>query len=194
MDKIYNQKNFKYFVWTLLDSRIHTKYNFSSSLHEGVSNLKFALFWWIGDLPPVSMTQVANLPLVSLVILLYLVSCCSWRFYCCWRFCCCWHPFSSCCFYCFWCPICCWHTLIYSSWQLASLLFLALNAVVSVLMLLRSCCCWHPFWSWCFYVVGVSSVVATYCCWLFCSCSLLHHQCHWHEWQIEKLYCLDIFG
>ncbi len=32
-----------------------------------------------------------------------------------------------------------------------------LNDVVSVLMLLRSCCCWHLFWSCCFYVGGVSS-------------------------------------
>ncbi len=38
-------------------------------------------------------------------------------------------------------------------------------------MLLRSCCCWHLFWSWCFYVGGVSSVVASYCYWLFFCCS-----------------------
>ncbi len=53
---------------------------------------------------------------------------------------------------------------------LASLLFLSLNAVVSVLMLLWSCSCWHMFWSWCYNVVGISSVVASYCYWLFCCC------------------------
>ncbi len=63
------------------------------------------VFWYIGELPPLSTTPVANLPAVSTtpdvpavaclslwLTSLYLVSCFCWHFCYCWRFCCCWDP------------------------------------------------------------------------------------------------------
>ena len=141
LEKISNQKNFKYFVLTLLGSRVFIKiqFFFQFTLRRSIlillplfatgvydNSAKFItvvpatpavgqIFWWIGDLPPMSMTPVANLPLVSttpevpssgclpalwLISLLYLLSCCC-RCFCYFLMfllllgsCCCWCPFS----------------------------------------------------------------------------------------------------
>jgi hypothetical protein len=89
MEKIFNQKNFNYFVCTPLGSRINIYINFCLQVHFKVSaagycchylppvskvaagvidtggNLPPALLTPVSNLPPVSLTPVANLPPVS---------------------------------------------------------------------------------------------------------------------------------
>ncbi len=78
--------------------------------------------------------------LLWLPSLLYLVSCCCSCFCCCWRFCCCWDPVV---------------VDILSLPGVSAILIvpfvvdipsvLTLNAVVRILKLLKSWCCWHLF-------------------------------------------------
>ncbi len=126
------------------------------------------IFWWIGDLPLVSTIpwqicrwcqrhQQSRKLLVSLLwptSLLYLVSCCCW------------------CFCCFWDPA----VVDILSLPGVSAIFgvpsvskipdmpgvpSVRSAVVRVMILLRTCCCWHLFWSWYFYVIGGFSCVVS---------------------------------
>ncbi len=63
MEKIFNQKNLNYFIWSPLGSRENIYINFCFQVHFHVS----AAWNCSNYLPPVSMTPVANLPLVSLI-------------------------------------------------------------------------------------------------------------------------------
>ena len=54
MEKIFNQKNFNYFVWTPLGRKVNIYINFSLKVH-----LKVSAAWYCSHyLPPVSVTQV----------------------------------------------------------------------------------------------------------------------------------------
>ncbi len=50
MEKIFNQKNFNYFVWTPLGSRVNIYVNFCLQVHLNLS----AVWYWFHYLPPVS--------------------------------------------------------------------------------------------------------------------------------------------
>ncbi len=63
MEKIFNQKNFNYFDWTPLGSRVNININFCLQIHFKVS----AAWYCCQYLPPVSLTPVANLPTMSLI-------------------------------------------------------------------------------------------------------------------------------
>ncbi len=63
MEKIFNQKNFNNFIWSPLGSRGNIYINFCLQVHFQVS----AAWYCSHYLPPVLMTPVANLPLVSLI-------------------------------------------------------------------------------------------------------------------------------
>ncbi len=59
--KIFNQKNFNYFVWTPLGSRVNIYIDFCLQVH-----FKESAAWYCFH-PPVSLTPVKNLPPVSLI-------------------------------------------------------------------------------------------------------------------------------
>jgi hypothetical protein len=63
MEKIFNKKNFNYFIWSPLGSRGNIYINFCIQVHFQVS----AAWYCSNYLPPVSMTPLANLPPVSLI-------------------------------------------------------------------------------------------------------------------------------
>ncbi len=81
MEKIFNEKNFNYFVWTLLGSRVNIYINFCLQVHLKVSAVWYCFHYLpvvslplslppvsltpAANLPPVSLTPVANLPLIS---------------------------------------------------------------------------------------------------------------------------------
>ncbi len=79
MVKIFKLKNFNYFVWTHLGSRVNIYVNFCLQVQ-----FKMTAAWYCTHyLPPVSLTRVANLPPASLIP----VAICHWR--CChrWQIC-----------------------------------------------------------------------------------------------------------
>ncbi len=61
LEKILDKKNFNYFVWTPLGSRVNIYINFCLQVHFKVS----AAWYYCHYLPPMSLTPVANLPPVS---------------------------------------------------------------------------------------------------------------------------------
>ncbi len=68
MEKIFNHKNFNCFVWKPLESRVNLPIHFCLQVHFKVS----AAWYWSHYLPPVSLTQVANLLPVSLIPVVHL--------------------------------------------------------------------------------------------------------------------------
>jgi hypothetical protein len=64
MAKIFRQKNFNYFVWTPLGSRVNMYINFCLQAQFKMSATRFCSLY----LPLVSLTPVANLPMVSTTI------------------------------------------------------------------------------------------------------------------------------
>ncbi len=64
MKKTFKQKNFNNLVWTPLGSRVNIYINFCLQVHFKVS----AAWYCCHYLPPMSLTPVANLPPVSLVV------------------------------------------------------------------------------------------------------------------------------
>ena len=70
MAKIFKLKNFNYFVWTPLGSRVNIYINFCLQVQ-----FKMTAAWYCTHyLPPVSLIPVANLPLVSLLPVVHLDS------------------------------------------------------------------------------------------------------------------------
>ncbi len=76
MEKIFNQKNFNYFVWTPLGSRVTININFCLQVHFKES----AAWYCFHILPLVLLTQVANLPPVSKTLAKLVANCqrCRW--------------------------------------------------------------------------------------------------------------------
>jgi hypothetical protein len=72
MEKIFNQKNFQYFFWTPLGSRVDIKIHFfckfilSCQQFDNCSHcLSPVLFTPVAKMLPVSLTPVANLPPIA---------------------------------------------------------------------------------------------------------------------------------
>ncbi len=75
MEKIFNQKNVNYFVWTPLGSRVNIYKNFCPQVHLKVSAVWYCFHYLPlvsltpeANMPPVSLTPVANLPPVSTTV------------------------------------------------------------------------------------------------------------------------------
>ncbi len=77
LEKIFNQKNFNYFVWTPLGSRVTININFCLQIHFK----EYAAWYCFHILPPVSLIPVANLPPVSTTLAKLVANCHQCRWY-----------------------------------------------------------------------------------------------------------------